>query len=200
MRFQSRMNDLGSALPAFRGADPSGQTLTDADVRGGSGVLVAFICNHCPFVLHLIDPFVRLANAYQARGIRVVAVSSNDVATYPEDGPEAMQRFAAEHGFAFPYLYDASQQLAIDFGAVCTPDFFVYDADGLLVYRGQFDGTRPRTPHTVSNPGAGVVATGVDLQRALDALLAGTGPVADQRPSQGCSMKWKPGMDPDESN
>ena len=197
MRFQSLMQNLGTPLPAFSAAAASGRPYSQSDFAGGKGVLVAFICNHCPFVLHIADRFTALANAAEEQGIRVVAISSNDVDAFPEDGPEFMGRFAAERGFRFPYLYDADQQVAIAFGAVCTPDFFLYDGGGRLYYRGQFDGTRPSTPHTVGKPGAGQVATGEDLNAALEALLAGAAPPAEQWPSQGCSMKWKPGLEPE---
>jgi len=197
MRFQSLMPALGTALPTFAAADPAGRQYSTADFAGGQGVLVAFICNHCPFVMHIADRFVEVANAAVARGVRVVAVSSNDVDAYPEDGPEPMARFAAERGFGFPYLYDADQQLALAFGAVCTPDFFLYDGEGRLYYCGQFDRTRPTTPHTVGKVGAGHAATGDDLNAAIEALLAGAPPPAEQWPSQGCSMKWKPGLEPE---
>ena len=196
MRFQSLMQELGTPLPTFNAKDGAGRAYSQADFTGGQGVLVAFICNHCPFVLHIAERFAALANAAAARGIRVVAVSSNDTDAFPEDGPEYMVRFAAERGFRFPYLYDADQQVATAFGAVCTPDLFLYDGAGRLYYRGQFDGTRPTTPHTVGKPGAGQSATGQDLAAAIESLLAGAPAPTEQWPSQGCSMKWKPGLEP----
>ena len=197
MRFQSLMPSLGTPLPDFTAANPAGRGYTAADFTGGRGILVAFICNHCPFVMHIADRFVAVANAAMAQGVRVVAISSNDVDAFPEDGPEPMARFASERGFGFPYLYDADQKVALAFGAVCTPDFFLYDAEGRLYYCGQFDGTRPTTPHTTGKPGAGQTATGTDMSAAIAALLAGEPPPAEQWPSQGCSMKWKPGMEPE---
>jgi len=197
MRFQSLMQDIGTPLPAFSLPDPAGRLYTAADFKESRGLLVAFICNHCPFVLHILDRFVGVANEYAASGIATLAISSNDVAAHPEDGPELMADLARARGFGFPYVYDESQQAAIEFGAACTPDFFVYGPDRRLYYRGQFDSSRPSTPHTAGRPGAGAAPTGADLRAALDALLAGRPAPAEQRPSMGCSMKWKPGREPE---
>jgi peroxiredoxin len=197
MKFQSIMQELGSPAPEFSVPDPAGQVYRLADFASSEGLLVAFICNHCPFVLHLLDALVRLSADYAPRGLATVAISSNDVAAHPEDGPEQMAALAVSRRFEFPYLYDTDQSAAKQFGAVCTPDFFLYDRQRQLYYRGQFDSTRPRTEHTVGRPGAGDSATGRDLRAALDALLAGRPTPADQRPSMGCSMKWKPGNEPD---
>lgn len=197
MRFQSLMQELGTPAPRFAVPDPAGHVYTLRDFDASPGLLVAFLCNHCPFVLHILDAFVKMASEYQPKGIATVAISSNDVDAHPEDGPAQMADLARARGFGFPYLYDASQEAARQFGAVCTPDFFVYDRERRLYYRGQFDATRPTTPHTVGKPGAGVVSTGVDMRAALDTLLAGKPPPQAQKPSAGCSMKWQPGKEPE---
>ena len=197
MRFQSLVQELGTPAPNFAVPAPAGHVYTLRDFDASPGLLVAFLCNHCPFVLHLLDTFVKLANEYQSRGIATVAISSNDVDAHPEDGPAKMADLARARGFGFPYLYDASQEAAKQFGAVCTPDFFVYDAQRRLCYRGQFDASRPTTPHTAGKPGAGVAASGADMRAALDALLAGRPPLPEQKASAGCSMKWKPGNEPE---
>ena len=196
MRFQSLMQDIGTPLPDFSVPDPSGRVFTPHEFRTARGLLVAFICNHCPFVLHVLDSFVALAKEYASHGIATVAISSNDVAAHPEDGPVPMAALATARGFGFPYLYDETQSAALQFGAACTPDFFLYGSDRRLYYRGQFDASRPNTPHTTGRPGAGAPATGADLRAALDALLAAHLPPQEQRPSMGCSMKWKPGREP----
>ena len=197
MKFQSLMQPLGTPAPVFAVPDTAGHLYTLEDFRASRALLVAFICNHCPFVLHILDSFVSLTVDYAPRGLAAVAISSNDVAAHPEDGPEQMAQLARERQFRFPYLYDGTQEAAKLFGAVCTPDFFVYDADRRLYYRGQFDASRPTTPHTAGRPGAGVAPTGADLRAALDALLAGRPAPAEQRPSMGCSMKWQPGNEPE---
>jgi peroxiredoxin len=191
------MAKLGMPAPAFLIADPSGR-LYGLDVfRESKGLLVAFICNHCPFVLHILDSFVATAGEYAVRGIATVAISSNDVKSHPEDGPSQMAELARKRRFGFPYLYDESQAAALKFGAVCTPDFFLYGPDRKLYYRGQFDDTRPSTVHTANKPGAGAAPTGADLRTACNALLAGGKPPAEQRPSMGCSMKWRAGVEPE---
>jgi peroxiredoxin len=197
MRFQSLMQNLGTPLPDFSLADPSGNRYTPSDFKASQGLLVAFICNHCPFVLHILDRFVAVASEYAGRGIATVAISSNDVGAFPEDSPAHMAELARARGFRFPYLYDETQDVAIRFGAACTPDFFLYGPDRRLYYRGQFDATRPTTPHTTGRPGAGAAPTGADLRAALDSLLAGRPAPDEQRPSMGCSMKWAPGREPE---
>lgn len=173
----------GAKAPAFSLPDPrTGQTVSLTDFEGDP-VVVVFICNHCPYVVHIIDALVELAVDYAAIGVKTVAISANDVNTHPADAPERMAELAAAKRFGFPYLFDETQAVARAYTAVCTPDIFVFDADHTLFYRGQFDATRPRQ---------GVAATGHDLRAALDALLAGNPAPTPQRPSVGCSIKWKP--------
>jgi peroxiredoxin len=175
---------LGFIAPEFLLPDTvSGLTYRYADLRGTHGTVVVFICNHCPFVIHIIDELVKVANDYGNRGIGFIAISANDVTNYPDDHPDKMKTFALEHGFTFPYLYDEPQEVARAYDAACTPDFNVFDASDRCVYRGQFDGARP---------GNEVPVTGMDLRNALDVLLRGETPPADgQLPSVGCNIKWK---------
>jgi thiol-disulfide isomerase/thioredoxin len=158
------------------------------DFAGCPALLVMFLCNHCPYVRHVAEEVVRLSAEYQARGVGVVAISSNDIARFPEDAPARMAEVAAAMGFTAPYLYDETQAVATAYHAACTPDFFAFDAERRLAYRGQLDGARP---------GNDVPVTGQDLRAALDAIIAGTPVAAPQRPSLGCSIKWKPGNEPD---
>jgi peroxiredoxin len=183
----STMLDLGTTLPSFTLPDFNGRTVSDADFKGAKGLLVAFICKHCPFVKHIRPEFTRFTKEYEARGLKVVAIASNDVKEFPEDGPEGMKQEAAEAGYAFPYLFDEKQQVAQAFRAACTPDFFLFDGNRRLVYRGQFDGSRPKSE---------VPVTGADLRAATDALLAGKPAPETQRPSMGCNIKWSPGNEP----
>jgi peroxiredoxin len=185
---QSRMLALGTAAPDFSLPDPSGRKVSLEDFAGSRGLLVAFICNHCPYVKHILDGFVAFANEYQDRGLATVAISSNDAAAYPQDGPAEMARVARANGFRFPYLYDESQAIALAYQAVCTPDLFLFDRERKLVYRGQFDGSRP---------GNKVPVTGADLRAAADAVLRGAPVPPNQVASAGCSMKWKKGVEPD---
>lgn len=180
---------LGTPAPDFTLPDVrSGEAVTLSERLGAPALLVAFWCNHCPFVQHIADPFVRVARVAQRRGAEVLLISSNDVEAYPEDGPDAMAAEAEARGFTFPYLFDETQQVAHAFDAACTPDFFVFDAEGRLAYRGQFDASRP---------GNEVPVTGADLAQALDDLLDGRRPdVESQRPSLGCNIKWRPGNEP----
>lgn len=180
----SSMLPLGTPLPSLRLADPvTGAAVDPADLaRGKQGLLVAFLCNHCPFVKHIRGALVRLAHGALDRGLAVVAVNSNDAAAYPEDGPAEMARLAAAEGWRFPFLFDETQDAARALQAACTPDLFLFDAGLRLAYRGQFDDSRP---------GNGRPVTGASLQAAVDAVLAGRPPTADQRPSIGCSIKWR---------
>jgi peroxiredoxin len=179
---------LGTGAPDFSLPDPAGRTHTLAAIAAGRPILVAFICNHCPFVRHLAASFGQFARDYQAKGLAVAAISSNDVNSHPEDAPPQMAEFARQHGFSFPYLYDESQQVALAYQAICTPDFFLFDAQLKLAYRGQFDASRPNNK-SVPNDGA-------DMRGAADAVLAGRVP-ATQVASAGCSIKWKPQNEPD---
>lgn len=178
----SVMPDLGTPLPDFTLPNVLGGQCSKASVLGERGLLVAFICNHCPYVVHIQEVFAQLANSWLPRGLGVVAISANDVAAYPQDGPEPMAALAQRLNFEFPYLFDASQDVARAFDAACTPDFFLYDATGCLVYRGQFDASRPGNDQPV---------TGKDLGQAVERLLHGQAPLDDQTPSVGCNIKWK---------
>lgn len=191
VRTASVMLPLGTQAPDFRLPDYDGKLVSRDDVRGPKGLLVVFMCNHCPYVKHVAPVLAGLADEYQARGIGVVGISSNDVGAYPDDSPEKMKAEAAEQGYRFPYLYDESQEVAQSYRAACTPDFYLFDADLQLVYRGQMDETRPKQ---------GSQPTGKDLKAALDALLAGQPQPQPQRPSIGCNIKWKPGREPDYFN
>ena len=183
----STMLPLGSPAPDFHLPDTEGKSVSPGDFRDAPALVVAFICNHCPYVKHVRGGLARLAKDYQAKGVAFVAISSNDVITHPADGPELMIREKAEVGYSFPYLYDESQAVAQAYQAACTPDFYVFDADRKLAYRGQMDGSRP---------GNAVPVTGQDLRNALDALLAGMPVSPDQKPSMGCNIKWRPGHEP----
>jgi peroxiredoxin len=178
---------LGAQAPAFALPDLSGRVVSLASLEGAPALLVAFVCNHCPFVKHVRAGFASLAADYQRRGVAVVAIASNDVQAYPQDGPAGMAEEAQEAGYRFPYLFDETQDVAKAYGAACTPDFFVFDRERRLFYRGQMDASRP---------GNGVAVTGADLRAALDAALAGGSAPAQQRPSLGCNIKWKPGNEP----
>lgn len=178
----STMVELGTPLPAFRLPDSGGRELDSAELNGNP-VLVAFICNHCPFVKHIAPAFSALAREYMDRGLAVVAINSNDWSTHPEDSPEKMAEEVRQRDYPFPYLADASQEVARAFGAACTPDFFLYDRHHRLVYRGQFDDSRP---------GSDTPVTGTDLRAACDAVLAGDTPDPEaQKPSLGCNIKWR---------
>ena len=188
VRTPSTMLPLGTRAADFALPNVDGRILALADVAGPRGTVVMFICNHCPFVKHVADELARVARDYLPRGIGFVAINSNDVSTHPADSPEQMVREAEERAYPFPYLYDETQEVARAYRAACTPDFYAFDAAGALVYRGQLDPSRP---------GGTVPITGRDLRAALDALLAGGPPPAEQVPSLGCNIKWKPGREPD---
>jgi peroxiredoxin len=183
----STMLPLGTEAPLFSLPDPSGRIVSLADHAGARAYLVMFLSNHCPYVRHVQSEIARVARDYQPRGVAVVAVGSNDIERYPDDRPERMAEVARTEGFGFPYLHDESQEVAKAYHAACTPDFFLFDRDRRLVYRGQLDGSRP------SN---GVPADGRDLRAALNAVLAGTPVPSDQAPSLGCNIKWRPGNEP----
>lgn len=180
---ESNMLELGTQAPDFELPDTiSGRKLKLKDVQGDRATVIMFICNHCPYVIHVNPEIVRLAKEYQPKGVGFVGISSNDVERYPQDGPEAMARQADEVGYNFPYLFDESQDVARAYDAACTPDFYVFNQDNELVYRGRLDGSRP---------GNNLPLTGEDLRAAIDAVLAGR-PVAEkQYPSAGCNIKWK---------
>lgn len=193
MRHESLMLEQGEPAPAFHLPDSTGKLYSLDDFSDSPVLVVAFICNHCPFVLHLVDAFVEFAREYKAKGVATVAISSNDIVAFPEDGPELMGPFAEKYGFTFPYLYDEDQSVARAYLAACTPDFSVYDKDRRLAYRGRFDKSRPTTEHVQGNT---LKPDGADLRAAVDAVLAGTPVATDQFPSMGCSMKWKAGNEP----
>ena len=184
----STMLPLGTKAPSFRLPDPSGKWASSDDFKEARAFLVAFICNHCPYVKHIRFHFASLAKEYQSRGVGVVAINSNDVENYPDDSPEKMAEEIKQVGYTFPYLYDESQQVAKAFRAACTPDFFLFDRNRTLVYRGQFDDSRP---------GNALPVTGSDLRAALNALLAGHSVPPNQKPSVGCNIKWKRTNTPD---
>lgn len=177
----------GDPAPDFRLPSPDGSLHALSDVAGAKGLLVIFACNHCPYVVHLASALGELANELAKKEVGVVAISSNDVGKYPQDGPELMSEFAKEQGWDFPYLYDESQEVAKAYGAACTPDFFLFDKDLRLFYAGQFDDTRPR---------GGNEPDGSDMRAAVSAMLAGESPASDPRPSSGCNIKWIPGNEP----
>lgn len=184
----STMLELGTALPAFQLPDYSGKSVSSADVSGAKGLLVLFVSVHCPFVKLIQAEVGRFAAEYLPKGLQIVAIGANDLATHPLDGPDGMKGQASANGWTFPYLVDASQDVAKAFKAACTPDLFLFDAKGTLAYRGQFDGARP---------GNGVAVTGADLRAAADRVLAGEAVPAEQRPSIGCNIKWRAGNEPD---
>ena len=179
----STMVPLGTTAPDFNLPDTvSGENKSLQDLKSEKATLIMFICNHCPFVKHINKVLVNLSTDYIARGVSFIAISSNDVINYPDDSPEKMKETAANLGYQFPYLYDESQDVAKAYEAACTPDFYIFDGELKLVYRGQLDDSRPDT---------GIPVTGKDLRAALDNLLSGT-PVSDeQKPSIGCNIKWK---------
>ena len=187
-RTPSTMLDLGTPAPEFDLRDFDGHRHSLADFAAAPALLVMFTCQHCPFVRHIRRGFVSFTREYQPRGLAVVAINANDIAAYPQDGPDAMREESREFGYAFPYLLDESQAVARAYRAACTPDFFLFDAGRKLVYRGQFDASRPNSD---------VPVTGADLRAAVDAVLAGRPVPQEQRPSLGCNIKWKPGNAPD---
>lgn len=179
----SEMVPLGTKAPAFELPEPlTGKVRTLDDLKSDRATLVMFICNHCPFVKHLEKALVKFTDEYLEKGVSIVAINSNDVQNYPDDSPEKMVELVKELGYKFPYLFDESQKVAMDYSAACTPDFFLYDKDLNLVYRGQFDDSRP---------GNGTDIDGADLRDAIDKVLSGEKPSENQKPSIGCNIKWK---------
>ena len=191
VRTVSTMSPLGSPAPDFSLLNVDGRIVSLGDFANAPALLVMFICNHCPYVKHVAPVLAQVCREYQAQGVAVVAVSSNDAVGYPEDSPEQMVQEAQDRGYTFPYLFDETQEVARAYGAACTPDFFLYDRDRKLVYRGQLDSSRPRSD---------IPVTGEDLTAAVRAVLAGQPVAESQRASLGCNIKWKPGCEPDYFN
>jgi peroxiredoxin len=182
------MLPLGTKAPDFSLVNVDGRTVSLADFNGAPALLVMFICNHCPFVKHLADSLASFSGEYMAKKVAIVAINSNDVANYPADSPEQMVHEAEDRGYPFPYLYDETQEVAKAYRAACTPDFFLFDSNRQLVYRGQFDSSRPDSGQPV---------TGADLRAAIDSVLAGKKPSEKQMPSIGCNIKWIAGNEPE---
>lgn len=188
-RTESTMRALGTPAPEFRLPDvTTGADVSLDDFRGAEALLVMFVCRHCPYVKHVQAELARLGRDYAERGVAIVGISANDADAYPDDAPASLAEWSREQGFVFSVLYDESQEVAKAYGAACTPDFFLFDADQKLVYRGQLDGSRPSSDTPV---------TGSDLRAALDAVLDGAPAATEQRPSLGCNIKWKPGNAPE---
>ncbi len=183
----STMLALGTSAPAFSLPDTEGNQVTLESFKGNKGLLVLFICNHCPYVIHIREELAKLGIEYQKKGIGICAINSNDVSTHPDDSPDKMKDEVQSAGYTFPYLYDESQAVAHSYKAACTPDIFLFDAQQKLIYRGQIDDSRP---------GTGIPVSGRDLREALDALLNNQ-PISEiQKPSIGCNIKWKAGNEP----
>ena len=183
----STMLPLGTPAPDFQLPDPHGRRVALADFQRAPALVVVFLCNHCPYVKHVRTGLAQFARDVQARQVAVVGINSNDVQRYPEDSPAKMAAEASAAGYTFPYLFDESQAVAQAYRAACTPDFYLFDAQRRLVYRGQFDDSRP---------GNAIPVTGRDLRAAVDALLAGKPVSPEQKPSMGCNIKWKSGNEP----
>ncbi len=184
----STMLALGTPAPDFALPDTEGRVVSRRDYRDAKGLLVMFVCNHCPYVKHVQAELARIGRDYLPRGVAIVAISSNDATAYPDDAPDKMAEEKVRAGYPFPYLYDESQGVAKAYRAACTPDFFLFDGAGRLAYRGQLDDSRPKNANPV---------TGRDLRAALDAVLAGVPVSGEQRPSIGCNIKWKVGEAPE---
>lgn len=184
----STMLPLGTPAPDFSLQEPAtGRSVARSEFNGAPAFLVVFLSNHCPFVKHIADALAAFGREYQERGLAMVGINANDVVNYPDDSPEKMQEEVARRGYTFPYLFDATQEVAKAYQAACTPDFFLFDGAGRLAYRGQFDPSRPSSDLAV---------TGVDLRAACDAVLAGRLAPPEQIPSVGCNIKWRPGNNP----
>jgi len=184
----STMLPLGTSAPDFSLPDTEGHLVSLDDFKSAPAILVIFMCNHCPFVKHVLNGMVELVREYQEKGVKAVGINSNDVASFPEDSPKKMAKVARDTGFTFPYLYDETQEAAKAYHAACTPDFFLFDGDRKLIYRGQMDDSRP---------GNNLPVTGADLRNALDAVLEGKQIPAEQKPSMGCNIKWRQGSEPE---
>jgi len=184
----STMLPLGTTAPDFRLPDTNGKLVSLGEFTGQPALLVMFICNHCPFVKHIRSELANIGRDYSTRGVGIIAISSNDATNYPDDSPAKMKDEARAAGYNFPYLYDESQAVAQAYRAACTPDFFLFDRNHRLIYRGQLDASRP---------GNGIPVTGKDLRSALDSLVNGKPVTGAQIPSLGCNIKWKPGNEPD---
>lgn len=183
----STMLELGTKAPDFTLPDTDSQLVSRDDFRGKKGLLVMFICNHCPYVVHIAPHMAQLTKEYMAQGIAVVAINSNDAEKYPDDAPDKMKEEKIKRGYAFSYLFDETQKVAHAYHAACTPDLFLFDKNFELQYRGQYDGSRPSNAVSV---------TGSDLKKAMDALLTDKKPNAEQTPSIGCNIKWRAGNEP----
>jgi peroxiredoxin len=183
----STMLALDTAAPDFSLPDTTGQLVSLADYKQAPATLVAFLCNHCPYVKHIANQFAEFVREYQAKGVAVIGINANDVSTHPDDSPQKMAEEAKKIGYTFPYLYDETQEVAKSYRAACTPDFFLFDKDHKLAYRGQFDGSRPDNK---------IAVTGQDLRMALDAVLQDQPVPAEQKASMGCNIKWRAGNEP----
>ncbi len=187
----STMLPLGTKAPDFSLVNVDGKTVTLSQLQDAPALVVILMCNHCPFVKHIAAGLASFAKEYQAKGVAVVGINSNDVSTHPEDSPERMVHEAEERGYTFPYLFDETQEVVQAYRAACTPDFYLFDGQQKLVYRGQFDSSRPDS---------GIPVTGEDLRKAVDAVLAGQPVPEEQTPSIGCNIKWKAGAEPEYFN
>ncbi len=187
VRTASTMLPLGTKAPDFSLMNVDGTTVSLADFKDAKALLVVFMCNHCPFVIHVAQGLVELAGDYMPKGVAIVGINSNDTSAHPDDSPERMIQEVEQRGYQFPYLFDEDQAVAKAYRAACTPDFFLFDSQQKLVYRGQLDSSRPNS---------GIPVTGKDLRAALDTVLAGQKVSDDQAPSIGCNIKWKPGNEP----
>ena len=187
VRTASTMLPLGTHAPDFALVNVDGQTMQLSDLKNAQALLVIFMCNHCPYVKHVADQLAQLAHDYLPRGVAMVGINSNDTAAHPDDSPEQMIHEAEMRGYPFPYLFDEDQAVAQAYHAACTPDFFLFDSQQRLVYRGQLDSSRPKME---------IPVTGSDLRAALDCVLNGQPLTTEQRPSIGCNIKWKPGNEP----
>ncbi len=184
----STMLPLGTQAPDFSLPDTEGKTVSLDDFKDAPALLVVFMCNHCPYVIHVREGLAQLARDYQKKGVAIVGINATDVSSFPQDSPDKMKEEVRAVGYVFPYLYDESQEVAKAYHAACTPDFFLFDKERKLVYRGQMDGSRPNS---------GIPVTGEDLRCALDAVLEGRPVPGEQKPSMGCNIKWKPGNRPE---